>query len=199
MIGVPGAGKDLQSDKLYTETQGFFDAALSMSGLIESALEAETIVGYTSADKDAGVLLTDELCGAVLEDGLSALPSDVRVVVSGFPRTSQQAHFALSYCLKRDWTASFVLLRVSEEVAMKRVGRRKEEDLEKKGRSRPDDEEDVARLRFRKQLALLDEVEPIVRLGAAWVYDVDGTPEPKAVFTSITNLLRVSEGSLVTT
>lgn len=196
ITGVPGAGKDTQSKGLFDNMPGHFDAVISMSGLIEAALEAVAVVGYTEADKAVGKLLSDEMTGAVLEERLEEYSTDSSLAVSGYPRTRAQAEFAIDYCQKRGWVPIFLILRVEEDIAMERVRIRRAKDLKEKGRSRPDDEESVARARYRKQQALLDEVVPRLRTrlltDPGWLFPVDCSGTPDEVFRRMVDFLTVA-------
>ena len=192
LIGVPGAGKDLQGDRLYT-TSGRFHKLVSMSGLIEYALEAGNIPGYTKADKDAGVLLDDAKCSEVLGEQLDRFFDSTQAIVTGFPRTVKQAEFAAKYCLGRGWAITFLILYVTEEVSMKRVALRRDKDRREKGKTRPDDEIAVAIQRFHRQCDHIHTMEPALRRLAAHVLTVDGSSSPDEVYRVISNLLQVSE------
>lgn len=195
VIGVPGAGKDMNGDALF-QMDTEHHRMLSMSGLIEYALEMGTIEGYSRAHKNNGVLLEDAQTNKVLKGGLDNLDDGHFVIVTGFPRTENQAQFAIEYCFERGWAVTFLILYVTEEVSMERVRQRREKDLKEKGSTRPDDEEAVARARYRLQSGLLRAMEPGLRRLPADVLPVDGSDRPEKVFDMIITMLRATQCSL---
>ena len=88
-LGAPGSGKGTQAKRL-SQNKGF--RHFSTGDMLRAAIQAGTEVGKRAKGfMDRGELVPDSTMIEIIENALSALPADARVLLDGFPRTVPQA------------------------------------------------------------------------------------------------------------
>jgi len=88
-LGAPGSGKGTQAKRL---SQGHNFRHFSTGDMLRAAMKAGSEVGKKAKSfVDKGDLVPDAVMIELIEDALSHLPSDTKVILDGFPRTVPQA------------------------------------------------------------------------------------------------------------
>ena len=120
LLGPPGAGKGTQGLRL---AEAFGWERLVTGDLLRAARRQGTEVGRRAERyMDAGELVPDDVMVALFEERLSRLPEGSSVLLDGFPRTVAQAEALSAAGLPTD---AVVLLEVSDEVLVRRIGGRR--------------------------------------------------------------------------
>lgn len=88
-LGAPGSGKGTQAKRL-SEATGC--KHFSTGDMLRTAVAAKTPVGMKAKEfMDKGELVPDSVMIEIIEDALSHLPANSKIVLDGFPRTLPQA------------------------------------------------------------------------------------------------------------
>ena len=121
LSGPPGAGKGTQSDMLVQKMQF---RKLSTGDALRTAAKAGTEVGLQAEALMArGELVPDPVLFAIVKDALHDFGA-TRVVLDGYPRTTQQAHDLAT--LQQDFpVAMFILLRIDDKNSVARIAGRR--------------------------------------------------------------------------
>lgn len=121
VLGSPGSGKSVQSQRL-AESLGYTWVS---TGVLLRAQTNESV----KQKLNEGSLIDDNVVIGVLSEAILSYKTPQHVILDGFPRTIAQADWLV------DWTRSHKLpialivhLKVSESIAVARLGRRKRED-----------------------------------------------------------------------
>lgn len=121
LSGPPGAGKGTQSDLLVQRMQF---KKLSTGDALRSATKAGTRVGRQAETIMArGELVPDPVLFVIVQEALSGF-GRTRVVLDGYPRTTQQAH-DLETLQDEFPVTMFILLQVTDEETVLRIGGRR--------------------------------------------------------------------------
>lgn len=120
LLGAPGSGKGTLSEKLVSD-YNFVHVSTGniFRNVIDNQLEyADELNSYLSK----GLLVPDELTNKIVENHLKKLCEEKKsIVLDGYPRTINQAHF-LENILNLD---KVILIDVSEEEIIKRLSGRR--------------------------------------------------------------------------
>lgn len=88
-LGAPGSGKGTQAKQL-SEKHGFVH--LSTGDMLRSAIKQQLPVGIKAKSyMDQGNLVPDSVMIELIEQSLSAIKSNSKIILDGFPRTVPQA------------------------------------------------------------------------------------------------------------
>ncbi len=181
LIGMPGAGKGTQAERL---SQGFGIPAISTGDIFRNNVKNETELGkQAKAYMDRGEYVPDSLTNALVRDRLSHEDAKNGFLLDGYPRTADQVaeldDILASTGEKLDAVVN--ITANTDEVVKRLLNRAKEQ-------GRADDTEDVIRRRlevYEEQTAPLIEIYESRGL----VVTVDGLGEVAEVTQRITDAL----------
>ncbi|WP_225046481.1 adenylate kinase [Lacticaseibacillus kribbianus] len=89
LMGLPGAGKGTQAEKIEAE---YPIAHISTGDMFRAAMAAGTELGLKAKSyMDAGTLVPDEVTEAIVKERLGESDTDAGYMLDGFPRTIAQA------------------------------------------------------------------------------------------------------------
>lgn len=130
-FGPPGSGKSVQGELLVQRNQWQW---LSTGQLFRDSKDPELLKRLAT-----GELIDDELTNKVLSTALSAIQSDTRVVLDGYPRNADQAAWLFDHLPEHDREiACVVQFEVPKEEILSRLG----------GRGRAEDSAEVVERRL---------------------------------------------------
>ncbi len=120
-LGAPGSGKGTQAKRL-ADTTGV--KHFSTGDMLRAAVGAQTPVGIKAKQfMDKGELVPDSVMIELIEDSLSKLSSDSKIVLDGFPRTLPQAEALDSKPMTK--VSRAIYFKIPEEILVRRLtGRR---------------------------------------------------------------------------
>lgn len=166
LFGPPAAGKGTQAKRLVTERNM---VQLSTGDMLRAAIAAQTDLGKQVQDiMKAGLLVSDEIVIALIQENLPAAEAAGGAIFDGFPRNVAQAE-ALDTMLggRASMIDRVVRLKVNDEALIERIAKRFEEQ------GRPDDNPET----YRERLAVYNaQTAPLLPYYAAQgkLYEVDG-------------------------
>jgi adenylate kinase len=123
MFGIQGSGKGTQG-KILAEKYGLkvFDMGFELRNMIESG----TDLGHKIKDiVERGDLVDDNAIIEIIENFLRNAPQDQSVLFDGIPRTMVQAERLLALLEKHNRKVFGLLVKISEEEAIKRLTQRR--------------------------------------------------------------------------
>jgi len=212
LMGLPGAGKGTQAEKIIEE---FGIPHISTGDMFRSAIVEGTKMGLEAKSfMDKGLLVPDEVVIGIVEERLSKEDCQVGFLLDGFPRTVAQAE-ALDLIMKQ-WAKKIdpvINIEVENSLLLKRLtGRRickkcgatyhmvfnpptKEGICDKCGGElyqRADDSEETVATRLEVNI---EQTEPLINYyrNQNVLKTVDGNQDIDEVFNSITKILRGQE------
>ncbi len=166
LFGPPAAGKGTQAKRLVTERNM---VQLSTGDMLRAAIAAQTDLGKQVQDiMKAGLLVSDEIVIALIQENLPAAEAAGGAIFDGFPRNVAQAE-ALDAMLggRGSMIDRVVRLKVNDEALIERIAKRFEEQ------GRPDDNPET----YKERLAVYNaQTAPLLPYYAAQgkLYEVDG-------------------------
>ena len=166
LFGPPAAGKGTQAKRLVTERNM---VQLSTGDMLRAAIAAQTDLGKQVQDiMKAGLLVSDEIVIALIQENLPAAEAAGGAIFDGFPRNVAQAE-ALDVMLggRGSMIDRVVRLKVNDEALIERIAKRFEEQ------GRPDDNPET----YKERLAVYNaQTAPLLPYYAAQgkLYEVDG-------------------------
>lgn len=167
IMGMPGAGKTVQSQKIQDEL-GFH--WLSTGQMLRDSKDPEVLAVQAS-----GALVNDELVMRIVKDRLSHEGFDKTFLLDGFPRTKQQAEWLVGHSAEIDKHLRLVLfMDVDEKVANERLG----------GRGRNDDTAAALAKRHKEQQKLFPMMDYLREVGIP-VETIDANRTVDEIFESI--------------
>ena len=181
LIGMPGAGKGTQAEKL---SEAFGIPAISTGDIFRHNVKNETELGkQAKAFMDRGEYVPDSLTNALVRDRLSHADAAEGFLLDGYPRTADQVveldDILASHSQQLD---AVVMLTADVDEVVRRLLNRAIEQ------GRADDTEDV----IRRRLEVYEEqTAPLVSVYAArdLVVTVDGLGEVAEVTARIVDAL----------
>ena len=181
LIGMPGAGKGTQAEKL---SQAFGIPAISTGDIFRHNVKNETELGkQAKAFMDRGEYVPDSLTNALVRDRLSHADAAEGFLLDGYPRTADQVveldDILASHSQQLD---AVVMLTADVDEVVRRLLNRAIEQ------GRADDTEDV----IRRRLEVYEEqTAPLVSVYASrdLVVTVDGLGEVAEVTARIVDAL----------
>ena len=123
LFGMQGSGKGTQG-KVLAEKYNlkFFE----MGGELRKMIESDSPLGQKIKNiVEAGNLVDDDTVMEVVESFISGLPPDQSILFDGIPRTLKQSEKLLNLLDKNNRDAFTVLIKISEEEAIKRLTQRR--------------------------------------------------------------------------
>ena len=166
LFGPPAAGKGTQAKRLVTERNM---VQLSTGDMLRAAIAAQSDLGKKVQDiMKAGLLVSDEIVIALIQENLPAAEAAGGAIFDGFPRNVAQAE-ALDTMLggRGSMIDRVVRLKVNDEALIDRIAKRFEEQ------GRPDDNPET----YTERLAVYNaQTAPLLPYYAAQgkLYEVDG-------------------------
>jgi len=166
LFGPPAAGKGTQAKRLVTERNM---VQLSTGDMLRAAIAAQSDLGKKVQDiMKAGLLVSDEIVIALIQENLPAAEAAGGAIFDGFPRNVAQAE-ALDTMLggRSSMIDRVVRLKVNDEALIERIAKRFEEQ------GRPDDNPET----YKERLAVYNaQTAPLLPYYAAQgkLYEVDG-------------------------
>ena len=166
LFGPPAAGKGTQAKRLVTERNM---VQLSTGDMLRAAIAAQSDLGKKVQDiMKAGLLVSDEIVIALIQENLPAAEAAGGAIFDGFPRNVAQAE-ALDTMLggRGSMIDRVVRLKVNDEALIERIAKRFEEQ------GRPDDNPET----YKERLAVYNaQTAPLLPYYAAQgkLYEVDG-------------------------
>jgi adenylate kinase len=124
LLGLPGAGKGTQGDRL---SQKYSVPHISTGSIFRAAIDAGSELGI-EANKyiSKGFLIPDELAIDIVEQRLLQLDCNGGWILDGFPRTVQQAIHLDAKLEKSRMAIEYAIdIRISEDEAIKRIAERR--------------------------------------------------------------------------
>ncbi len=173
ILGMPGAGKDTQAEKLAQE----FPAVIIKTGDIarERAKQDPEIARILAQ----GGLINDELINPEVIKKLEQAPRDSLIIFDGFPRRLKQAHWLDTVLGKQASSLHVCYLEIQRTTATNRL----------LGRQRADDRAEVITRRLdvfeQETTAVLDYYRQSARLTV-----VDGEPRPEVIAASLCDIVK---------
>ena len=123
LFGMQGSGKGTQG-KVLAERYGL--KVFEMGAQLRQAIESESPLGQKiKATVEAGNLVDDDTIMEVVERFVAILNSDQQILFDGIPRTLRQSEKLLNLLAKNDRDAFAVLIKISQEEAIKRLTQRR--------------------------------------------------------------------------
>ncbi len=123
LFGMQGSGKGTQARHLAEE---YNLTVFEMGGQLRRIIESGSPLGEKiKGIVEAGHLVDDDTIMEVVGDFLSTLSSDQPILFDGIPRTAPQSEKLLDILQKKGRDAFAVLIKVSEEEAIKRLTQRR--------------------------------------------------------------------------
>ena len=123
-LGAPGSGKGTQA-KLLAERLGLLH--VSTGDVLRAAIANGTPLGR-QAERfvNNGELVPDSVVVDMVREHLNELPSEVELILDGFPRTAQQAEALEEILARKGWALDgAVALRVPRETLVARLAGRR--------------------------------------------------------------------------
>ena len=121
VLGSPGSGKSVQSQRL-AESLGY---AWVSTGVLLRAQTDETV----KRKLNEGSLINDDVVIDVLSRAILSYQIPQQVILDGFPRTIAQADWLVDWAQTHQLPIALIVhLKVSEAIAVARLGQRKRED-----------------------------------------------------------------------
>ena len=166
LFGPPAAGKGTQAKRLVTDRNM---VQLSTGDMLRAAIAAGTELGKRVQDiMKAGLLVSDEIVIALIQENLPAAEAAGGAIFDGFPRNVAQAEALDTMLSGRGAIIDRVVrLKVNDEALIERIGKRFEEQ------GRPDDNPET----YRERLAVYNaQTAPLLPYYAAQgkLFEVDG-------------------------
>lgn len=124
LMGLPGAGKGTQADKI---VEKYAIPHISTGDMFRAAIKGGTELGLKAKSfMDDGALVPDEVTIGIVRERLSKSDCDNGFLLDGFPRTVPQAEALDALLLELDKNVEHVLnIQVEQEELIKRLtGRR---------------------------------------------------------------------------
>ncbi len=166
LFGPPAAGKGTQAKRLVTDRNM---VQLSTGDMLRAAIAAQSELGRKVQDiMKAGLLVSDEIVIALIQENLPAAEAAGGAIFDGFPRNVAQAE-ALDTMLggRGSMIDRVVRLKVDDEALIGRIAKRFEEQ------GRPDDNPET----YKERLAVYNaQTAPLLPYyaGQGKLYEVDG-------------------------
>lgn len=123
-MGLPGAGKGTQAEKIVSDYQ---IPHISTGDMFRAAIKNQTELGMKAKSfMDAGELVPDEVTIGIVRDRLTESDCENGFLLDGFPRTVPQAEALEDLLASLNKTIDYVLnIEVPESILMERLtGRR---------------------------------------------------------------------------
>jgi adenylate kinase len=123
LLGLPGAGKGTQSEKIVDK---FKAAHISTGDMFREAMAKKTPVGLEAKSYiDKGNLVPDEVTAKLVDERLQKSDTDQGYILDGFPRTTAQADMLqdITKRLHKELT-QVISINVPEEDLVKRISAR---------------------------------------------------------------------------
>lgn len=167
LLGVSGAGKTLQGD-LLAEREGWI--SLSMGQLLRDHADAKT-----QDLMRQGIWLDQQTTGKILLEALQQYDLS-RVVLDGYPRTKDQAEWAVDHFKQNKFPIEKILLLEADvDTVVERM----------KARKRVDDTEDAIRLRLENYFREIDSVLECIKSAQIPFATIDARRDIEAVYKDI--------------
>lgn len=123
LFGMQGSGKGTQGKVL---AQKYDLKFFEMGGQLRKLIDSGSQLGEKIKDiVQAGNLVDDNTIMEVVENFLSGLPQDQAILFDGIPRTLKQSEKLLNLLSHNNRDAFAVLIKISEEEAIKRLTQRR--------------------------------------------------------------------------
>ena len=123
LFGMQGSGKGTQG-KILAEKYGL--RPFDMGGQLRSMIESGTSLGAKiKGIVESGQLVQDDIIMEVVESFLSGVPKEQQILFDGIPRTMNQFEKLMALLKKHDRDAFALLIKLSEEEAVKRITQRR--------------------------------------------------------------------------
>ena len=166
LFGPPAAGKGTQAKRLVTDRNM---VQLSTGDMLRAAIAAQSELGKKVQDiMKAGLLVSDEIVIALIQENLPAAEAAGGAIFDGFPRNVAQAEALDTMLGGRGAIIDRVIrLKVNDEALIERIAKRFEEQ------GRPDDNPET----YRERLAVYNaQTAPLLPYYAAQgkLFEVDG-------------------------
>lgn len=193
IMGMPGAGKGTQADRIATSYQ---IPHISTGGILRSFAQNKSPIGLEAKTfMEKGELVPDNLMKKLLWDRLGEEDTKKGFILDGYPRTVQQAEALEAYLHSRGVQLDAVLyLAVGKGVLRRRLAKRLlSPDTNKEWgifSPRMDDQSEIVERRIQVSEAEMEELWHFYRKRGI-VSIVDGDQEPSQVFRDIQEVLRL--------
>jgi adenylate kinase len=123
LFGMQGSGKGTQGKVLADK---YKMTIFEMGGQLRKIIDSSSPLGLKiKSIVDSGNLVDDDTIMEVVENFISTIPSDQPVLFDGIPRTLKQSEKLLNLLSKNHRNVFAVLIKISQEEAIKRLTQRR--------------------------------------------------------------------------